>query len=963
MEITPSSRILSLLVLVASTRGQLTLRLYNNSALAGEPLSISTVDTLSFSVPLATASAPLSLEASGTLTYPAGTPACFENDQGCYTFDCAFHGASYAFLWVDDHLVCQAGAYAPKPNTFDGSAGNPLRVLRRKAVAVRLHLYYNGVPPVSPPTSPTPASAPLPAGYSEWSGQNIDTAFSRDMRPLGGDLTDATVADCAAACDTKRAQGCVGFVRQQGDAAGARSACYLRRLNPSCTPADTCRAALQPNAQYRTYTRDASCAGLAPTPAPGTAVGVDVRWAPGRANGTAPPAASFAPLPAAALVPALSAAEQKRAALRTNLTAGWGCWANSVLDIVLLPEAARLTVALCQLSNGGACVASTDPSDTGTMRVAEHAYDKSYVRMFLTLNGANVSIAFSDDGAGRDLGTRSESAGLSLLAVPAVGSSFNVSDFAVVLLGSFAWGRAGTAHVDGASGAVRLAAGGNLRSVSLHTTRAPLPGTALASLKLPTGAAWDGRPRAAFTLGPDGLGVGDAATASAGAPALGAVLRRRLDAELATYAQYGALASTKRAAQAGVMWCLLFVPSEYTPFAPVSRSWGFLTPPRVGAAASASEWVYVIFDWDNIFASYMFGLDHPALAASNLIQVIKSKTAQGFVPNFSSAGEKSADRTEPMIGARVLKAMYDKHGAEAFGWVVDLLLEDVADWHDWFHTYRTLPPAGLLCLGSSPVPGDDYWSPNTLKSAMLESGLDNSPMWDGTTFDTETHQMQLYELSASSLFVAEGDRLAALASAVGRAAAVAGVQARADAMRALVSEHMWDDAQQVFTNKFPNGSFYRRISPTSFYPLIANASTDAQAEAMVSGWLTNKTRFCISDTYETTNSETCYWGLPSISADDPAFPPLGYWRGYVWGPMAQLTYWGLQQYDHVPAVRAARKALTKQMTAMFLNQWNKHAHVCENFNPHKNGTDCTGTKFYHWGALAGMISIEEAGMY
>ena len=39
-----------------------------------------------------------------------------------------------------------------------------------------------------------------------------------------------------------------------------------------------------------------------------------------------------------------------RAALQHNLTNGWGCWANSVLDIVLMPEAARLTVGLCQLS-------------------------------------------------------------------------------------------------------------------------------------------------------------------------------------------------------------------------------------------------------------------------------------------------------------------------------------------------------------------------------------------------------------------------------------------------------------------------------------------------------------------------------------------------------------------------------------------------------------------------------------
>lgn len=36
----------------------------------------------------------------------------------------------------------------------------------------------------------------------------------------------------------------------------------------------------------------------------------------------------------------------------------------------------------------------------------------------------------------------------------------------------------------------------------------------------------------------------------------------------------------------------------------------------------------------------------------------------------------------------------------------------------------------------------------------------------------------------------------------------------------------------------------------------------------------------------------------------------------VWGPQAQLTYWALQQYPHVPEVAKARGALAKQMTAM-----------------------------------------------
>lgn len=45
--------------------------------------------------------------------------------------------------------------------------------------------------------------------------------------------------------------------------------------------------------------------------------------------------------------------------------------------------------------------------------------------------------------------------------------------------------------------------------------------------------------------------------------------------------------------------------------------------------------------WDNIFASLLAGLGNKTIAYSNLIQVIKSKTAAGFVPNFAAGGSKS----------------------------------------------------------------------------------------------------------------------------------------------------------------------------------------------------------------------------------------------------------------------------------------------------------------------------------
>ena len=38
------------------------------------------------------------------------------------------------------------------------------------------------------------------------------------------------------------------------------------------------------------------------------------------------------------------------------------------------------------------------------------------------------------------------------------------------------------------------------------------------------------------------------------------------------------------------------------------------------------------------------------------------------------------------------------------------------------------------------------------------------------------------------------------------------------------------------------------------------------------------------------NDDACYYGLPSIERSDAAFKGLGYWRGYVWGPMAQVRH-------------------------------------------------------------------------
>ena len=362
-----------------------------------------------------------------------------------------------------------------------------------------------------------------------------------------------------------------------------------------------------------------------------------------------------------------------------------------------------------------------------------------------------------------------------------------------------------------------------------------------------------------------------------------------------------------------------------------------------------------------------------------LLQVVKAKTAAGFVPNGAAPTRKST-HSQPPVGSKVLLEMYRRY---ADVWLVHLLYADLLDWSNWWDANRRLPPLNMTALGgddmqvrfpSSPAfsnlrpPSHAFARPRDgLQAARYESGLDNSPMYDGEFFVGQPPDgyglMQSYDVGMASMVAMSDGALAELAEIVGRSDDARMLRKRSADDRAAIDAHLWNAPLSTYSNRFSNGTFSTRISPTSFYPMLAGAATPERAATLMSRWLLNASRFCVAPAGDFGgNTDSCYWGLPSISADDPAFPALGYWRGYVWGPMALLTYWGLTHpaYAGVDIVTKARTALCKQMGALFLRQWRLNHHVCENFSPKKDATECTGMHFYHWGALASFIGLIDA---
>ena len=171
---------------------------------------------------------------------------------------------------------------------------------------------------------------------------------------------------------------------------------------------------------------------------------------------------------------------------------------------------------------------------------------------------------------------------------------------------------------------------------------------------------------------------------------------------------------------------------------------------------------------------------------------------------------------------------------------------------------------------------------------------------------------------------------------------------RADYYRANL-KGLWDEKTGFYYNRSTRTmDFNYRTSPTCFYPLLAKAPTQNQAERMVKEHLLNTNEF---------------WGkyvIPSVPKNDPAFKDNEYWRGRIWAPLNFLVYMGLNNYEF----REVKRLFAEKSKNLLLKSWLSHGYVFENYNALTGiGDDVVRSdKFYHWGALLGYISLMENGV-
>lgn len=616
--------------------------------------------------------------------------------------------------------------------------------------------------------------------------------------------------------------------------------------------------------------------------------------------------------------PAPPAPSANYRAVQQRLSQGWNTWdTNSVATQVLLPEGLAIHLGLKHNATLGGDAFLGDTLIGRLQQGAEqvvpgaHAWDGSYTDLHVSWKGHSWRLQSAHDGGD-----------LVLLATPLPGKPISALPPTLVVSVDFLWNRPGTTlrradfiETRGASGTVPVYCTCNPASRDTESNDyADVPVTSpYFSVD--------------FTA-PVGIATGRRRTVAE----VEAVVERQRKAYEQSVAAAGTSAPIRDAIETTLGWDTIYEPNQRRVISPVSRVWNL----NFGG--------YVLFDWDTFFAATLAGIGDRDLAYANVMEMLREETPNGFVPNLARPGGwKTFDHSEPPVGAITVLGLYQQYHDR---WFLADTFGPLLSWNRWWDQHRQIQ--GYLAWGNdgptTPTNLDDTFRGRGA-GTIYESGLDNSPMYDGAGYDTKLHLMEIADVGLMGMYIADCDALAQMATELGRTAEAKELHERSDKYRDRLAT-LWSEPDGIFLNKdLHTGQLSHRLSPTNFYPLMARAATPAQAETMIRKHLLNPEEFWGE------------WVMPSIARNDPAFKDQDYWRGRIWGPMNYLVYLGLAQYD----VAEARRAFARKSFNLFLKEWHDKGHVHENYNAELGtGDDVTNSdRFYHWGALLGYVEYLE----
>jgi len=592
--------------------------------------------------------------------------------------------------------------------------------------------------------------------------------------------------------------------------------------------------------------------------------------------------------------------------LQRDLGSGWNTWYNnSVMSHVLLPEGFSVNLCISTPGKGNflreVFKASKFYKRPEEVKLGLRSDDGSYTSLIIRYMNQDIEVTSATDGNDEVI-----------LVTPKqiVGNQ-------LVIEAGLLWGKDGIISKEEGNLTGRFPS----RIITIHTTESPIKDAYIVSSS----------PNIIIPLDREiGIYTGRTRTLSE----IKHIIEAKRKVQEERIRKYIDLSEPFRAMQTILAWNTIYDAPNDRVISPVSRNWNL------------SWGGFVLFDWDTYFASYMCSLFNKNLAYANAIEITKAITPSGFIPNFQAPfGYTSWDRSQPPVGSTVILAIYNRYREK---WFLEEVYDELLSWNRWWPEKRDVK--GYLVWGSDNVPdslkGRDN-TINTMQAAKYESGLDNSNMFDDIPFNKQTGLMELADVGLMSMYIMDCNSLAEIAINLGYKKDAEELRKRSTKYADKLKS-MWDEEAGIFLNvRLDNGQKSHRISPTNFYPMLAKACSQKQAETMMKKHYFNPEEFYGE------------FVIPSSPRNDPAFKDNDYWRGRIWAPMNFLVYMGMQNYN----LPEAKKDLIEKSKALLMKSWNADGSIYENYNGATGvGNDVRNADgFYHWGALLTFMSFIENG--
>lgn len=413
-----------------------------------------------------------------------------------------------------------------------------------------------------------------------------------------------------------------------------------------------------------------------------------------------------------------------------------------------------------------------------------------------------------------------------------------------------------------------------------------------------------------------------------------AIQAKAIEGEAQSVRGGGFLADAPQAIVKGILWNTIYEPTHDRFCTPVTRDWCIIKPERPWFGS------YVLFTWDTSFAGLLSGLQDASLAYQQIYSLLDEMTSEN-IPCTTSEVTIFADRSQLPITTYCALKLFHQFGEISF---LQKIFDPLLVHHRWWFKYRDGNGDGLLEWGTNmPVTHDNLRG--YLNVAMAESGLDNSPMYDETCFNPDSHTMELADVGLNCVYALDAWALAEIADLLGREPEAQVLCQEYAAMKERINREFWNDALGIYCNKHWDGRFSPILGPSCFYPMLAGIAPQARAERMVREHLLNEEEF---------------WGefvIPVSPRNHPSFQDNDYWRGRIWAPTNYLVSEGLKRYGfYEESYAVARKSLT-----LFLKEWQEENHIHENYNTLTGEGDdvYNADPVYTWGGLLAYLGLSE----